>query len=238
MPDKSKKFHNLALRSSLFKGHSDWYFCYLKSEKIAHVLLLLAARLHSNDALKDTLVEASKLPSTFAHFAAGETEVATVLAQLFSLISCIRLAGTQQVLSAENVSVFVQELEGLVERISMSSQPSPFVTTEDLSVPLLDAEPVSLVIPKIAQSIIKDINIGRYKGQQNTEEYKGQSERAEQILGIVRSSGQAVSIRDISRVITDVSEKTIQRELGVLIDRGVIKKEGERRWSVYRLAHP
>ena len=29
------------------------------------------------------------------------------------------------------------------------------------------------------------------------------------------------------------SEKTIQRELNILIERGLIRREGERRWSVY-----
>ncbi|MBX4192422.1 hypothetical protein KW798_02955 [Candidatus Parcubacteria bacterium] len=236
MPDKSKKFHHLALQSSLFKGHSDWYFCYLKSEKIAHVLYLLAQRSNEKEALKDTLEEVSQLPSSFAHFAAGEVSSTAVLAHLFSLISYLRLAGTQHALSPENVSVFVQEVEQLVERISLHSQPSPFVAVEDLSVPLLEAEATPLVIPKSIAPIIKDISQGQYKGHLNNDDYKGQNDRSEQILRIIRSSSRAVSIKDISSQVKEVSEKTIQRELGVLIDRGLIKKEGERRWSVYRMA--
>jgi hypothetical protein len=34
------EFHEIALKSILFKGRTDIYFCYLKSEKIAHVLAL------------------------------------------------------------------------------------------------------------------------------------------------------------------------------------------------------
>jgi hypothetical protein len=46
-----------------------------------------------------------------------------------------------------------------------------------------------------------------------------------------------VMIKDISSVIHDCSEKTIQRELQELVDRGVLVKEGERRWTRYRLSH-
>jgi predicted HTH transcriptional regulator len=45
---------------------------------------------------------------------------------------------------------------------------------------------------------------------------------------------KAVSIKDIRTAITGCSEKTIQRELANLISQGLIKREGERRWSVYK----
>jgi len=46
----------------------------------------------------------------------------------------------------------------------------------------------------------------------------------------------AATIKDISEVITDVSEKTIQRELNSLIEKGQVVREGERRWSKYSIA--
>jgi len=58
--------------------------------------------------------------------------------------------------------------------------------------------------------------------------------RRERILGIIRDKGQ-VTIKDVSTAITDVSEKTIQRELMSLINEGIIAKEGERRWSRYSI---
>lgn len=58
------------------------------------------------------------------------------------------------------------------------------------------------------------------------------TDRTEKILQVIRSKGQA-SIKDISNVVYGVSEKTIQRELSKLIDKGHIRKEGERRWSTY-----
>jgi predicted transcriptional regulator len=44
-----------------------------------------------------------------------------------------------------------------------------------------------------------------------------------------------LTIKDFTKVIHNCSEKTIQRELLDLVSKGVIKKEGERRWSTYSL---
>ncbi|MES2471196.1 MAG: hypothetical protein V4526_03115 [Patescibacteria group bacterium] len=45
-----------------------------------------------------------------------------------------------------------------------------------------------------------------------------------------------LTVKDFLSVITDCSEKTIQRELIDMVESGVLKKEGERRWSRYSLA--
>lgn len=57
--------------------------------------------------------------------------------------------------------------------------------------------------------------------------------RQGKILEIVDFKG-SVSIRDIAGSIKDCSEKTLQRELLALVGIGVLKKEGERRWSTYK----
>lgn len=44
------------------------------------------------------------------------------------------------------------------------------------------------------------------------------------------------SIKDISDAISECSTKTIQRELADLVQQGILKKKGDRRWSRYALA--
>lgn len=63
---------------------------------------------------------------------------------------------------------------------------------------------------------------------------ESKDDREKRVLDVIRDKG-VVSIKDISTVIFDVSEKTIQRTLQLLIDKGQIKKEGERRWAKYQL---
>lgn len=61
--------------------------------------------------------------------------------------------------------------------------------------------------------------------------------RQMRILTLLRANSH-LSIKDFAAVIPDCSEKTIQRELLELVEKGVIKKEGERRWSTYSLNNP
>jgi hypothetical protein len=72
--------------------------------------------------------------------------------------------------------------------------------------------------------------------KKRTKELKGQNgltKRQDTILRVLDTKG-TVTIKDIVQVVSDLSEKTIQRELSALVLRGVLKREGERRWSTYR----
>ena len=64
--------------------------------------------------------------------------------------------------------------------------------------------------------------------------YSQMTDRAERIKTVLEAKPQA-TIKDIAEVITDVSEKTIQRELNSLIEKGQVVREGERRWSKYSI---
>jgi hypothetical protein len=59
-------------------------------------------------------------------------------------------------------------------------------------------------------------------------------ERRSIILGTVRKKKE-VSVKDISILISDCSEKTIQRELISMVKDKILNKKGEKRWSRYSL---
>jgi hypothetical protein len=242
MPERDNKFHEFAIRSILFKGHTDLYFCYLKAEKIAHVLSLLQTRSASDTAISMNSVvsAASRLPETILHFAAGEMDMTTVLADIFGLLSAMRLSVTQQFVSKENAGVLLAEYELLAEKIAAGSRLSPFISHEEFTLPPLPSseESRSLMAPRTSVGglgSIKD-NKGQKDNEKdivkNGEESKGHSRRTTAILELVRKH-KSLSIRDIAKVIKGCSEKTIQRELALLISEGLLVKHGERRWSVY-----
>lgn len=58
--------------------------------------------------------------------------------------------------------------------------------------------------------------------------------RRSNILRIVKDRRE-VNIKDISQLITDCSEKTIQRELNGLVGEGILRRIGDKRWSRYAL---
>lgn len=222
MPDNSKKFHEFALKSVLFKGRSDWYFCYLKTEKIAHVLVTLMGSVSEKRA-GELLHRAAELPQNIAYLAAGDTDAAVVLADIFALLSQIRIAASEGFFNKESASILCKEYEVVAERLLTGSHPSPFVATEDLRIaPLSELETV-LPAPRLH---IKDIKDTQKMSNRN------QSERMSLILTFIQKNKQA-SIKEIAGVVKGCSEKTIQRELGALIEQGLVRKVGERRWSVY-----
>lgn len=243
MLEHERKFHEFAIKSILFKGHTDLYFCYLKAEKIAHVLSILQQRsgTDSSERMNALVSAGSRLPETILHFAAGEIDMTIILADVFSILTALRLNTSQQVVSTQNSAILSTEYEQLAERIAAGSRLSPFITSDDLLLPSLpNLEDATRLLPaqeaeNILRSQIKD-NKGQVKNQKDTVENKGQSKghsrRTTLILELVRKH-KSLSIRDIAKVIRDCSEKTIQRELALLIHEGLLVKHGERRWSVY-----
>lgn len=63
------------------------------------------------------------------------------------------------------------------------------------------------------------------------------SSRRDAVLKILAKKN-GMYIKDISSQFADCSEKTIQRELNTLIKDGLVRREGERRWSIYYLVRP
>ena len=58
--------------------------------------------------------------------------------------------------------------------------------------------------------------------------------RRKTILTIIKDNKE-VSLNDIKKVINDVSEKTLQREINSLISEGMVEKKGEKRWARYSI---
>ena len=233
MPDKNRKFHEFALKSILFKGRSDWYFCYLKAEKIAHVLAVLASRSEEREEFDDLVRPATTLTQMITHFVAGEVDLDIVLADIFALLSAVRLFGTRGLLSQENTRILCAEYEQLAEKLAPGGRLSPILLSEDFSVPQLSPEEATPLLRGAEEpEPIKDT---KRQGQRQTAQAQPQeahSKRMSLVLELVRKY-KRVSIKDLSSVIKDCSEKTIQRELASLIAEGLVRKEGERRWSVY-----
>jgi hypothetical protein len=200
------------------------------------VLSLLQLRSASDTAGKlQTLVSASsRLPETILHFAAGEIDITVILADLFSLLSATRLAATQQFIANENSAVLCAEYERLAEKISGGTRLSPFVQDSDFLLPSLPAIDAALPLLPALETALQPGTVKDTKGQNRPVKDKdiGLNKRTSLILEFVRKH-KNVSIKDIAKVIKGFSEKTIQRELGTLIQQGLVEKRGERRWSIY-----
>lgn len=114
-----------------------------------------------------------------------------------------------------------------------------------------DAEPVkSINVPNISREITERASLPAvfHKPQTTFIKDKITREPSESGAVAVKKNGrqgtilsllkkkQEIMIKDVTPLIEGVSEKTIQRELLSMVSQGILKKEGEKRWSRYTLA--
>lgn len=164
--------------------------------------------------------------------------------KVLEIISMLGVASCAGLISSMNFSIIEQEFMNLLEILDgkhLSGQgthnalPRAFfevpssqsrITKEISNLPSKTSD-FSMELGKTAYSqkektSLPDVNVFKRTNRQNI------------IIGLLKKKKE-VSIKDVSLVIKDCSEKTIQRELISLINLGIIKKMGERRWSRYSL---
>ena len=216
-------FKDLILRTHPFKGRVNLYYCFLKSEKLAIVLsdIFSGGVFREHEMVHELLSQTSKLPLAIARSASGEVPEGTVISAILGIISGVRILVADRVLAQGNGEIIIAEYERVAERM-ISSLPVSYLTVGDFALPDL---PEPRALPNSPGSLK-----GQFKGQQGG--LPAPSKKAEAVLKYVRDN-KRVTVKDISRNIREYSEKTIQRELAALMRSGLVKKEGERRWSVY-----
>lgn len=234
------------INDSSFKKllNNDNYYRHIfkKTEKIVSVVFYILNNLDA-DKKSETLISNIASKAHFAHENALRTlevkpvsskEVLEQFAQsLVGLDSTLRIATSANVLTNEVLAVIVGEIDtvlrGLKTYIVNNS------STEELS--FMQYNPGGFT----SQYQTAPVRPERKKAQNTnapaqdtTQSASIVSDRRERIKTILEAKGEA-TIKDISEIITDCSEKTIQRELNTMIEENIVKRQGERRWSKYSI---
>ena len=247
--------------SNVFEKDIRRIYIYRKAERLAKAIQLITPAFATAPSLKNRLdgiavglIDAAILPPSSAREALSR--------ELLALSSILSVARTGSLLSDMNADLITREAHLLLQEIASYEEPRLFLeeslTLAELAKRAPDMRPVSTnentdreFLAKRAgndkrhsvefKGHIKDNSRDAKENAQNTASThsaekgsEGTSDRQEAIIQILRSKGSSY-IKDISTMIREVSEKTIQRELQTLINKGVIQKEGERRWTQYSL---
>ncbi len=122
-------------------------------------------------------------------------------------------------------------------RLQMSDIPKPIAPLPIKEKEVIKAKPITMVpeggIRSAVAPHITLVDADVQERQARSEETR--NSRREIITGVIATK-QNCSIKDISAKLQNVSEKTIQRELSAMVEEGILIKEGDRRWSTYRIA--
>lgn len=184
----------------------------------------------------------------------SRSEIYTILAKIKSIKSYLALAKHNKMVKAINVAVlereyeffegfFERELEYFEEAIEdIVLKSSRHKKTTAIERDVIFHQKVS--VENGNGNGIGNVNVSNEHGHDHTHmiEPKKESilpnakfnERQVKMLDYLKGHEQA-KISDLTGFFADLSSKTIQRDLNDLVIRGVIKKEGEKRWTVYSL---
>lgn len=154
---------------------------------------------------------------------------------LVALEGTLRIANAARVLNDEVLALLVGEVD-LVQRYLRNH----FVGAIPLTMRDSDTSATGSDRPRTLRTATtaRPSRVNIPKGDISSDAHMVYSQLVDRAARIktVLEAKPAATIKDISEVITDVSEKTIQRELNSLIEKGQVIREGERRWSKYSVA--
>ena len=233
-----------------FQGQTD-FLLQEKVEKICHAVFFLLGQNGGDKEVADVLENTALTSvSIAAHFCVTHEGKEALLSSLLEIISLTRLCVTAGIVSEASARVLVEEVTKTMERI-LRANTLPSVSSQDFQVlglgdgsegraPLSSSlkdlfSSHALVAPSAIQKDILRTHKKDTRPREMPSISKSLSAREDSVIAIVKEKGN-VTIRDISSVIKDCSEKTLQRTLLALVEKGTLTKEGERRWSTYRLS--
>lgn len=169
----------------------------------------------------------------------GQTDsIHAVRYQLMVIDSTLRVAEAGRVIAPDLVALVTEQIDVVQRYIG-----NHYLQTTGLSIKELHEIAVSTSAPAQKSGTASSAPAARPRarrvqvpaGDISSDAYMVYSQltdRAERIKTVLEAKPQA-TVKDVAEIITDVSEKTIQRELNSLIEKGQVKREGERRWSRY-----
>jgi hypothetical protein len=234
-----------------------------KTLRIASATLLLTDVMDKEAPVRQTLQKTSiGLVEDAAMSVSLQPSRESLLARLRTLSALFDTALLARLLSESNIAIMQNEINALAEFAHSTGWvhaartlgdallhvdvPVGFYTTEryqgpqttSLGQPHYATQPsvVAQETREYATHETRQKDTAVHGQQQQRERMQGQQKDRRAVILTLLQRKDRINIKDVTAVVKDVSDKTIQRELLSLVAQGVLVKEGERRWSTYRLA--
>jgi len=227
-------------------GNNDYYnSVFKKTEKAVSVVFYILSYIEQNEktefhiktmSTKAMQVHEAALATLSLYEYEAQSKIFPFQQTLVSLEGTLRIANAARVLNDEVLSLLLSEVD-LVQRYLRNHFVGAIpLTMQDGELVPQKKEATTKSRPTSSASRTTRSNIP--KGDISTDAHLVYSQLVDRSARIktVLEAKPAATIKDIAEVITDVSEKTIQRELNSLIEKGQVVRDGERRWSKYSIA--
>lgn len=234
-----------------------------KCTRIASVLCSITGLMDKDSLMRGALEKTSiDLTKDAAMSAMSQAARDDVVGNLYTLTALLSVAGESGRVALSSAQVLGDECRALVNflaeagYVNAASALDPrqlhSTPTDTAFETYTHKRPVETYVGHVAVPEVPQQGHAAVRAQTDMQESRGvagkqvsaqyrervqesQKDRRAVILSLLQRKDR-VNVKDVAQVIKDVSEKTIQRELLALVAQGVLVKEGERRWSTYRLA--
>lgn len=246
----------------VFKHDYNLFIVYRRLENISSAIFLITNDLSDTEPLKLSLrkksLEAiSQAVSFIADIKTEMHQLRNAVSAILELSSFISIAQASGAISEMNGTLLQKEMRKLEDTVSsvIASSTKKLVIDPTLfadvdlqarqfdHIQQITEKRAPATLPRASINTINNLNASQspvakkpfVPKPQSEQAGAPKSERRDLILKLLAQRGN-LNVKDFTTVISDYSEKTIQRELLALVDEGVVKKQGERRWSTYSLA--
>ncbi len=184
-----------------------------KGQKIIAAIYLVTNHLSDTDPIRTTLrSDGISLVST------KHSDRAHVAERINNILGAANLA---RIINEKNVLIISNEIKNFCR-----------IGSDEILGKLFDDGPHHHNTEKNRMSYMSDSMSLKEKSTKHDAIFVNKNKRQNEILSFINDR-KAAGIKDIAILFPDISEKTIQRELSLLVDQGKITKRGSKRWSIY-----
>jgi len=218
---------------SYFENNEQFVFIFKKTEKLVSAVYLVTNLFPGDEPMRFSLrKKSSELLSFIISYKDTVSAIKSdftyeVKTRVLELVSCLQVSNRAGLLSDMNFSILKQEFSNLIDLFESPYSVQKDPSNSSLSDAFFEDRDREREKPR-------DMDKTAQVSRENRTLIFKKSDRHDIILGLLKKKAE-LTIKDVAEIIKDCSEKTIQRELNALIQNGILKRIGERRWSKYSL---
>ena len=243
---------------TVFKDNPYLAYLYKKTEKLVSALYLLSSFISDKEPIKWQMREMGinllSQSLSLSDRSSSERRLAynNFVSTGLKFISFLEVCFVGEIISEMNYNILRREFESLIQDAESGekrSDPKGLVIPDHFFEVPANLQNIAPATQNMSNGTNKEVSATNFnKGQNNVSNrmsdkpkpvHQGhpaeeKSNRQDIIIDLLKKSPE-LGIKDFVSSIKGCSEKTIQRELVSLVSKGLIKKEGEKRWSRYSL---
>lgn len=235
MTDKTDTYKTLA-RTNIASDEYYYKYIFKKTEKIVCAVFYILTK-RTNEFVSETVVKDVETVAKRTHDAVLATlsleshtlapQARALTHRLMDLDSKLHVLVATGMLAHEHFLVFHNEIDSVLRSIK------PYTETANEERALLGGS--GTVPERTSTTAATGASGARVERVRPSAPAASAGVSRRELITRVLADNPRASIKDISGVITDCSEKTVQRELNAMIKDGTVFREGKRRWSTYSL---